>query len=325
MSFPGPPGPAGPAQSNAPAPGYASGPPQIPPGWPSQYGPYGMRRRPWAPDVRPGKFVWMDLVTVLAYGALFLVGLGSFIIAVPGMLEVAATITGTEPATAQQLTTEPESPASSAALFVVNLFNYAVMFTLGLIACWRHLIASFATFRSWWGAKLALIPGIWLATIILSAIFVALLGEPVTSENQAALEGMTTVVPAWLMILVTVIMGPFVEEYVFRHLMIGKLSRYLTVWVTVPLSIITFASIHFLGSGNMDLVALVPYLVLAVAITITYLVFKFSLAYVYILHLFNNLVSVVVLYLAGPLLEDLEEFQETAGMLTAPLRLLGLL
>lgn len=288
--------------------------PAIPAGWPPSYrrggsGGYGQPQpgTPWAPDVRPGRFLWRDLLTVLVYIGLFVIGLGSLLIAIPGAMDVAAAITGTEPTTPEQMVTDPGAASSSAALFFVNLVNYSLLAMLALLASGGHLIQSLATFRRLWGLKLLLIPGLWLGSITLSMLIVMLLGDPVTSDNQAALEGMTTVVPMWMMLLVTVVLGPFVEEYLFRHLLVGKLSRYLTVWVTAPLSVLLFGGIHFLGSGTFDPIAAVPYVVLGAVITGTYIAFRFSLAYAYALHLFNNLVAVLMLYLVYPVLEQYRE------------------
>lgn len=287
--------------------------PAVPPGWPPYgrggRGGYGAprQRTPWAPDVRPGRFLWRDLITVLVYLGLFVIGLGSLIIAIPGAMNAAAWLTGTEPTTPTQMVSDPEAPSSAAALFAINLVNYSLITLLALIASWSHFIGSFATFRRLWGLKLLLIPGLWVGSITVTGIIVQSLGEPVTSDNQAALEGMTTVVPLWLMLLVAVVLGPFVEEYIFRHLLVGKLSRYLTVWVTAPLSVLLFGGIHFFGSGSFDLIAAVPYLVLGAVITGTYIAFRFSLAYAYLLHLFNNLIALLVLYVVGPFLEQYED------------------
>ena len=46
-----------------------------------------------------------------------------------------------------------------------------------------------------------------------------------SSENQLGIQGMLQQVPAWLMVPLLVLLGPFVEEYLFRHFLIGKLSR----------------------------------------------------------------------------------------------------
>ena len=54
-------------------------------------------------------------------------------------------------------------------------------------------------------------------------------------------------VPAWLMVPLMVIVGPFVEEYVFRHLLIGKLSRRVNIWICCALSVVLFAALHIVG------------------------------------------------------------------------------
>jgi uncharacterized protein len=260
--------------------GGAPGP--IPPGWPG--------RRPQDKIVfDPGKPTWMDLVTVLAYVGMFILGGALLITLIPGFEEWFLAPDGTV--------------NQGSSTFAINLVSYSILTVLVLIACWRPFIASFRTFRRHGWLKAGLVPVIWFACIMVNALVVMAAGEPIKSANQLAIEEMTTQVDFLPMVLVTVFMAPFVEEYIFRHLMIGKLSRWVNVWVCVVISMVLFALIHFLSTGfNFDPVQVVPYLTLAAAITVAYVLTGKSLAYSTILHVFNNLVSIVVAYTLLPLM-----------------------
>ena len=256
-------------------------PAHIPPGWPGR-----QNRRQIRSEAGP--FRWMDLVTVLAYIALMIVGLASLILFIPTVQEMFRDAEGTLDQTT--------------AGFAVNLTAYVILTVLALIACWRPFVQSLQTFRTQTWLKIGLIPGAWLATIAINALIVTLAGEPIKSENQLGIEAMTLSVPFPLMALVAVVMGPFVEEYLFRHLMIGKLSRHLNVWVCVVISIFTFALLHFVATGfNFNPVEVLPYLTLATVITLAYVFTGMSLAYAYILHVFNNLIALTVAYTLLPL------------------------
>ncbi|MCI1035822.1 CPBP family intramembrane metalloprotease, partial [Raoultella terrigena] len=74
---------------------------------------------------------------------------------------------------------------------------------------------------------LLMVPAAVIVMMILTAVVVAAGGEAQTSANQAGLQSLMQQVPAWLIVPVLVVVGPFVEEYIFRHLLIGKLSRRL--------------------------------------------------------------------------------------------------
>ncbi|MFB0833533.1 CPBP family intramembrane glutamic endopeptidase [Arthrobacter halodurans] len=251
------------------------------PGVPGQYPPAAKRRQP---VFDPGPFRRGDFVVLAAYLLLFIVGLAGFLLFIPGFRDVFTT-----PDTAQ---------------FAVNLIAYAVLFTGAMIMSFSALRESFRTFLYHPWAKGFLVPGAWLGSLIVTASILMTMGEAVKSENQLAIEGMTTSVPFPTMFVAAVVMGPFVEEYIFRHLLIGKLSRWINVWVCVAISILLFAGIHFVGAGSFDVTSLVPYLTLGTVISVAYVLSGKSLAYSYVLHLFNNGVALVLAYTVLPLLEQ---------------------
>ncbi len=151
-------------------------------------------------------------------------------------------------------------------------------------------------------AKWLMLPGGWLVTIISTAVISMLVGQVATSENQAMLEEMSNAVPLPVMLAVTALFGPFVEEYLFRHLLIGKLSRKLNVWVCAAISVLAFASIHFIGSGIGNWTEILPYLMLGVMMSVAYILSGKSMAYAYMLHVINNAIALLMVYLVYPLL-----------------------
>lgn len=282
--------------------GHPGAPGGVPAGWPG--------RRPAArpaPDWTPGRFHWGDAVVVLVYVALMVLGLGLWLAVslglVPGDLE------------AFDLVRDG---------FTVNIVSYAILVVLVLAVAWRPLVTSLRVFRTgtWW--KLLLLPATWLACIVVNVIVLSLIGEAQTSANQAALEEMTTQAPPVLMILMTVVAAPLVEEYLFRHLLIGKLSRWINVWVCAVVSVLAFTLLHFLGTGgDFRLVETVPYLTLAVAITVSYILMGRSFGYAVLLHMVNNGIAIAMLYLVAPLLPD--TLPEPTAPTTALAPLLALL
>lgn len=287
----------------APSPyGHPGAPGGVPAGWPG--------RRPaarTAPDWTPGRFHWGDAVVVLVYVALMVLGQGLWLAVslglVPGDLE------------AFDLVRDG---------FTVNIVSYAILVVLVLAVAWRPLVTSLRVFRTgtWW--KLLLLPATWLACIVVNVIVLSLIGEAQTSANQAALEEMTTQAPPVLMILMTVVAAPLVEEYLFRHLLIGKLSRWINVWVCAVVSVLAFTLLHFLGTGgDFRLVETVPYLTLAVAITVSYILMGRSFGYAVLLHMVNNGIAIAMLYLVAPLLPD--TLPEPTAPTTALAPLLALL
>ena len=242
--------------------------------------PVAPRRRQRVFDAGP--FTKGDLWTVIAYLVFFVGGAAALIGLIPGYMSAFST--------------------QEQALFGINLILYVTFFILAMIQCGAQFFESFKTMRYYPWAKWLMLPGGWFLTIMVNGIIAALTGQAVTSENQAALESMAGTVPLPVMLVVTALFGPFVEEYLFRHLLIGKLSRKLNVWLCALISTVLFASIHFIGAGIGSWLEVVPYFMLGVMMAVAYILSGKSLAYSYMLHVINNTVALLVVYLIYPLL-----------------------
>ncbi|SLK07293.1 CPBP family intramembrane glutamic endopeptidase [Arthrobacter sp. P2b] len=200
------------------------------------------------------------------------------------------------------------APSPAAASYAVNLLFYGSVGILALLAA-RRVVARdlkvLAT-RPWF--TLMMVPAAVVAMLILTAIVVAIGGEVQTSENQAGLQQLMQQVPAWLMVPVVVVVGPFVEEYIFRHLLIGKLSRRVNIWVCCALSVVLFASIHIAGQEAITLTALLPYLAMGATLVFVYVWTGRNLMFSYFVHAAKNLLAVVFIYAIPP--ELFEQIQQ---------------
>ena len=144
-----------------------------------------------------------------------------------------------------------------------------------------------------------MVPLTVVAMLILTAILVALTGPVQTSANQAGLQALVQQVPAWLMVPLLVMVGPFVEEYIFRHLLIGKLSRRVNIWVCCALSVICFAALHIVGQEHLTLPVLMPYLAMGAVLVFVYVWTGKNVMFSYFVHAAKNLLA-VVLHLRDP-------------------------
>lgn len=245
--------------------------------------PHGKPKRFPHPVAQLGGFTWWDLVAAIAYVLLLFIGLGALILFIPG---VAPLFNGNE----------------ALANVVVLLFTYAVVAVLAMIALGNELWKSFKTFRWYPWAKYLCIPGLWLGTVLVNIMiqlaWAGISGEtPTQSQNQQIAEGLATAVPWWLIGLAIVPLGPLVEEFFFRHLMIGKLSRWVNQWVLMVGSSVLFMFLHFIGAGEMPSVSTgAPYLVMGLVFGTAYILSGKSIAYSWILHMFNNGVALALMY-----------------------------
>jgi membrane protease YdiL (CAAX protease family) len=200
------------------------------------------------------------------------------------------------------------APTPAVASYSVNLLFYGCVGALALFAA--HGVVSrdlrvLAT-RPWF--TLAMVPLAVVAMMIVTAILVAVGGTTETSANQAGLQALMRQVPAWLMVPLVVMVGPFVEEYIFRHLLIGKLSRRINIWICCALSVALFAALHIVGQEAITLPALMPYLAMGATLVFVYVWTGNNLMFSYFVHAAKNLLAVVFIYAIPP--ELFEQIQQ---------------
>jgi uncharacterized protein len=202
------------------------------------------------------------------------------------------------------------APSPAAASYAVNLLFYASVGVLALLAARKVVgrdLKVLAT-RPWF--TLMMVPAAVIAMLILTAIVVAASGEAQTSENQAGLQELMQQVPAWLMVPLLVVVGPFVEEYIFRHLLIGKLSRRVNIWICCALSVVLFAAMHIVGQEAITLTALLPYLAMGATLVFVYVWTGKNLMFSYFVHAAKNLLAVVFIYAIPPeVFDQLQQVQ----------------
>ena len=248
-------------------------------------------RTPPAPRPELYRFSRLDFITAFLYvavAAFFAVAGG---LLVPLLLEL--------------------SPNPAVASYTVNLVFYGVIGILAMAAV-RHVAARdlrvLAT-RPWF--TVLMVPLAVVAMMILTAVLVSLTGPPQTSANQAGLQALMQQVPAWLMVPLLVIVGPFVEEYIFRHLLIGKLSRRVNIWVCCALSVVLFAALHIVGQEELSLPVLMPYLAMGDVLVFVYVWTGRNVMFAYFVHASKNLLAVIFIYAIPP--ELMEQLQQVQG------------
>ncbi|MCO4254685.1 CPBP family intramembrane glutamic endopeptidase [Pseudarthrobacter cellobiosi] len=202
------------------------------------------------------------------------------------------------------------APSPAAASYGVNLIFYGSIGILALAAARRVAARDLRVLatRPWF--TLLMVPAAVVAMMILTAVVVSAAGGVETSANQAGLQALMQQVPAWLMVPVLVVVGPFVEEYIFRHLLIGKLSRQLNIWLCCALSVVLFAGIHIAGQEAITLSALLPYLAMGATLVFVYVWTGKNLMFSYFVHAAKNLLAVIFIYAIPPeLFEQLQQVQ----------------
>jgi uncharacterized protein len=202
------------------------------------------------------------------------------------------------------------APSPAAASYAVNLLFYASVGIVALLAARKVVVRDLKVLatRPWF--TLMMVPAAVIAMLILTAILVAVNGQVETSANQAGLQALMQQVPPWLMVPLLVVVGPFVEEYIFRHLLIGKLSRRVNVWVCCALSVVFFAALHIVGQEAVTLTALLPYLAMGATLVFVYMWTGKNVMFSYLVHAAKNLLAVILVYAIPPeLFEQMQNVQ----------------
>ncbi|MBO1267662.1 CPBP family intramembrane glutamic endopeptidase [Arthrobacter cavernae] len=202
----------------------------------------------------------------------------------------------------------PVFPDPASESYAVNLVFYTCVGVFA-VASARHVVARDVRIlgtRPWFTA--AMVPASLVAMLVFTAILVAATGTVQSAENQLDIQGLMQQVPPWLMVPLLVVLGPFVEEYLFRHLLIGKLSRHVNIWICCTLSVLVFASIHVVGREGLVLSAVAPYLGMAIVLVAVYVWTGKNLMFSYFVHAAKNLLAVVLIYAVPP--EFMDQIQQ---------------
>ena len=197
------------------------------------------------------------------------------------------------------------------ASYSVNLIFYGTIGVLAVAAARKIAVRDLRVLatRPWF--TLLMVPLAVVLMMILTAILVVISGPVQTSANQAGLQALMQQVPAWLMVPLLVVVGPFVEEYIFRHLLIGKLSRRVNIWICCALSVVLFAALHIVGQEDLTLPVLMPYVAMGAVLVFVYVWTGKNVMFSYFVHAAKNALAVIFIYAIPP--EVLEQLQRMQG------------
>lgn len=200
---------------------------------------------------------------------------------------------------------------SHAILFTVinNAIIYITLVVSCLILLNKEIITDFKKLEKQNAVKVFLtcLAGVGLvyAGNIVGSILTSIFGGTGSSANQEALEKILFSPYAFIMIVFIVVVGPIVEELVFRKSMHEILrSLKLPTWLVLGISSVLFGLIHVISAG--DFVEVFPYILMGV--TIGSLEIKTKNIYPSIfVHIFINALSTAMIFY-------LDIFQELLGM-----------
>nr|EEK66734.1 Caax amino protease [Bacillus wiedmannii] len=172
--------------------------------------------------------------------------------------------------------------------FVLSAIGLTVPAIVGIILFRKEIIESFTYFKEKTILKIVSIPMVVLFTVIIEQIVMRFLatGQP---ENQEQLLETGAEIPLIFTLLVFGILGPILEEIIFRYIILNRFSHYIGTAIASIISIIIFTVLH---TNQLSDIAI--YLPGAVILTAAYLISKRSLAYVIAIHILNNCLGFIL-------------------------------
>lgn len=172
--------------------------------------------------------------------------------------------------------------------FVLSAIGFTVPAIVGIICFRKEIIESFTYFKEKTILKIVSIPMVVLFTLIVEQCVMHFLatGQP---ENQEQLLETGAEVPLVFTLLVFGILGPTLEEIVFRHILINRFSYHIGTAIASIISIMIFTLLH-----TNQLADIAIYLPGSLILTAAYLISKRSIAYVIAIHMLNNCLSFIL-------------------------------
>ncbi|HDR5566761.1 CPBP family intramembrane glutamic endopeptidase [Bacillus anthracis] len=172
--------------------------------------------------------------------------------------------------------------------FALSAIGLTVPAIVGIIFFRKEISESFTYFKEKTILKIVSIPMVVLFTVIVEQIVMRFLatGQP---ENQEQLLETGAEIPLIFTLLVFGILGPILEEIIFRYIILNRFSHYIGTAIASIISITIFTLFH---TNQLSDIAI--YLPGAVILTAAYLISKRSLAYVMAIHILNNCLGFIL-------------------------------
>ncbi len=173
--------------------------------------------------------------------------------------------------------------------FATTVAAFIVPAIIGISFYRKEILQSFSYFKEKTILKVISIPMVVLLTLILETFVTKFLVNTDQSVNQDLVNQAASEVPFIFAVLLVGVVGPIVEEIVFRHILVNKFSSYVGTAIASIVSILLFTVLH---SQNLSDFAI--YLPGSVIYTVAYLISKRSLAYIIAIHVLNNVLSLIL-------------------------------
>lgn len=171
-------------------------------------------------------------------------------------------------------------------IMLANAISPIIVVLIGCFLFRKELLEGLYFFKEKTMYKILGVFGFLVVDIIVSYLNSVFLMDPKSTSNETSMVEQATAVPFIWTVLTIAIAGPLLEELIFRHILIGRLSKYINVYVASIFSVLLFSIAH-----TSQLNEIFVYLPGSIIFTIAYLVSKKSIIYPIIIHMILNFLS----------------------------------
>lgn len=120
------------------------------------------------------------------------------------------------------------------------------------------------------------------------------------TDNQANIESLLNSTSIVLMLILTCVVAPIVEELVFREAIIGAFKDKMNSWILTAISIFFFVLLHSISnSGGIDWSAALMYIPLTIPLVGMYRYYEDNVAASMLMHFVSNSVAMIFLVARG--------------------------
>ena len=135
---------------------------------------------------------------------------------------------------------------------------------------------------------------------IVLTMLLALIVPLQQTDNQANIESLLNSTSFVLMLILTCVVAPIVEELVFREAIIGAFKDKVNPWILTAISIFFFVLLHSISnSGGIDWSAALMYIPLTIPLVGIYRYYKDNVAASMLMHFVSNSVAMIFLIARG--------------------------
>ena len=135
---------------------------------------------------------------------------------------------------------------------------------------------------------------------VLLTMLLALVVPLQQTDNQANIESLLNSTSIVLMLILTCVVAPIVEELVFREAIIGAFKDKINPWILTAISIFFFVLLHSISnSGGIDWSAALMYVPLTIPLVGMYRYYEDNVAASMLMHFVSNSVAMIFLVARG--------------------------